>query len=234
MELMQWWNLPFVLPFAAGVVYLILMALGGDLLGGVEADADADVDADLGVDHDFDHGIEHSVGHEGEIDHEPSLALKALSFLGLGKVPISLLMMSFCFVWGISGWISNQFLESILRIPEIYFWFSLSIAGLSSIVLTRYLARGLAKIMPATESYVISMKDLVGKRAETRYPVTSNSGSATLYDIYNNLQEVSCRVETGEERIPANTQVILVHYDEQEKVFLVRRDQLETIRKITR
>lgn len=216
-QLLEWQNLPFVLPFIAAIGYLLLLA------SGMAPDHDHDVDIDHDVD--LDHGIEHSVGHGHDHDHEPhsaSLAAKAMSFLGLGKVPLSLLIMSFCFIWGFSGWLSNMILSPILRFPIIYFWISGIAAMFTSLTLTGMLARGLGKIMPSTESYGIKETDLIGSTAEVRYPITPNSGTACLYDNQQAFQEVQCRVSQDSQTIPANVRVILMGYDENQRAFIVR------------
>jgi|SRR3989338_6645099 len=223
MELLQWWNLPFVLPFVAAVGYLFLLATG-TVSAGHEFEADADADADADLDHGYDHGIEHSVGH-GE--QESGVAVKALSFLGFGRVPLSLILMSFCFIWGFSGWAANKVFAGVLFFPFLYFWPSAFVALISSVFLTGYIAKMLAWIMPATETYVASNQDLVGKVAEVRYPITEAAGSAVLYDDFRAFQEVSCRVAPGETKIPIGSRVVLMRYDDEDGIFVVRRDAAE-------
>lgn len=222
-ELLEWQNLPFVLPFIAAIGYLLLFAMGA----APDHDHDVDMDVDADADADVDHGIEHAIGHDHGHEHEPhstSLAAKFMGILGLGKVPLSLLMMSFCFIWGFSGWLSNMILSPILRFPVIYFWISGTVAVVSSVVLTGALARGLSKIMPSTETYGVKEADLVGRVAEVRYPVTSMSGTACLYDDQKSFQEVQCRVGANDEKIPSGARVVLMRYDEEEKFFIARRE----------
>ncbi|MBS3902955.1 MAG: DUF1449 family protein [Anaplasmataceae bacterium] len=233
-ELLAWYNLVFELPFIAGLLYLLLLASG---LGVSEHEAEADFDHDLDVmegvaDHDI--GIEHTGTDFGHHDHnhevghhnEPGSLAKALSFLGLGKVPISILMLSLCFVWGFTGWASNQLLKDVLRIPELYFWISLIIAASSSIFGTSFLARALAKVMPGTESYATVAKELEGKRATALFDITNSSGTARLRDQHLNLLDVPCRIGTGEEEIRAGTPLVLMRYDNQERVYIARPDRL--------
>lgn len=231
MELLNWWNLIFVLPFTAGVGYLLLFASGTVAVEhGVGPDADVGLDHDADFDHDLDHGIEHTV-HDHAVggEHEVGTIMKALSFLGLGRVPLSIIVMCFCFIWGFSGWASNQVFSSLLRVPGLFIWPSLGVALASSVLLTRYLALGLSKIMPATETYAVSKRQLVGRLAEVRYTVTETFGRAQLRDDTGVLQEVSCRVKPGEAEIPPGSRVVLLSYDEREKVFFVRRDPLQKL-----
>jgi len=224
---LQWYNLLFILPFLGAGFYLMLLASG---LTTAEHDADADLDHDVDFDHDADTDISHDVGHDYDHDlshiEEPGPLLRALSFLGVGKVPVSILMMSFCFIWGFTGLASNRMFGSIFPIPSLLAIVSIAIASVSSIFGTSFLARGLAKIMPSTESYGTRNRDLVGLNATSRFEITTSSGTARLYDQYNNYQSVPCRVASGEKPIPADAPVILIRYEEKEKAFIVRPDPL--------
>lgn len=231
MELLQWYNLVFILPFVTAVGYLVLLATGSVAVGHGDVDADVDMDAD--IDHDVDHGIEHTVGH-GYGDHEAGLAAKALSFLGFGRVPLSIILMSFCFIWGFTGWAANTVLGGILWFPILFFWPSLGVALVISVTLTSSLARGLSRIMPATETYAVSRRELVGKVATVRYPITAESGTATLHDHYGTFKEVQCRVNPDEPTIPEGSQVVLLRFDEEQEAFLIRQDPLGTLRHIPR
>lgn len=225
-QLLEWQNLPFVLPFVAAVIYLLLLAFGMAPDHDHDVDVDADFDAD--ADTDFDHGVEHAIGHDGHgHEHEPhsaGLAAKFMSVLGLGKVPLSFLVMSFCFIWGFSGWLSNMILDPILRFPVIYFWVSVAAAAVSSVTFTGQLARVLGKIMPSTETYGVKEVDFVGRVAEVRFPITPISGTACLYDDQHSFQEVQCRVQSDGEKIPIGARVVLMRYDETEKIFIARRE----------
>ncbi len=215
MEFLEWWNLVFELPFFAAVIFTLVLA------SGIMGDGGTDMDHDVSIDHDFDHDIggDHDIEHESE-----SFGLKALSFFGFGKVPVSILLTSFCFIWGFSGFAMNLIFKDVLRFPLIYFWFSAGIAAFNSVFITKYFAGVLAAIMPATETYALKNEDFVGTVAITRYSVTEKSGSATFYDEHKAFQEVPCRVFQGKRFIPANTRVILMKYDAEEKIFFVRVD----------
>jgi hypothetical protein len=217
MDLLAWWNLIFVLPAVAAVLYLGLLAAGA-----VDPGSDADVDAD--VDADLDHGIEHSLGS----DHEQSGSTvnSALTFLGFGQVPLSLLLLSLCLLWGFAGWASNTLLKDALDRPAIFFVISLVIATNVALLGTRYLARGIAKILPATESYGSTEHDLVGRLAKVRDRVTERQGRAQLYDAHGSLQEVPCRIKPGEEEIPPRTEVVLLSYDRAKGIYYVLADPL--------
>lgn len=235
MDLLQPWNLPFILPFSGALLYLFLLATG---TVPTEQDSDADLDADIDhdvadLDHDVDHGIEHYTGDHGSLHgdthHTPSTFSQVLGFLGIGRVPLSIIMMSFCFIWGFTGWAGNQLFADILRFPVLYFWPSAALALFSAVFGTKLLARGITHVMPSTESYSVSMRELVGKRAEVRYELTEGSGSVFLRDPYGNLLELPCRVKQGEATIPYGSPVILMGYDEREKAYVARYNPIKDL-----
>jgi hypothetical protein len=124
-------------------------------------------------------------------------------------------------LWGFFGWIGNGIFSSFFSSPGVFIWPSLLLALVASAVLTRLLANGLHRVMPATETYAVSNRQLVGKLASVRYAVSDTAGSAQLYDDQGRLHEVPVRVLPGETPIPAQTSVVLWRYDANANAFLV-------------
>ena len=227
MSIFEWWNLIFLLPALAAVLYLVLLATGtvaGDA-GDIDADLDADVDAgDI-------HGIEHAFGEAGHASHSdggPGGLLHVLSLVGVGRAPLSLLLISFFVLWGFFGWVGNGIFGSFLSSPGLFIWPSLLLALVGAAVLTRLLANGLHRLMPATETYAVSNRQLVGKLASVRYAVSATAGSAQLYDDQGRLHEVPARVLPGEAPIAAQTDVVLWRYDADANTFLVMPEHEST------
>ena len=220
MQLLDWQYLIFLLPIAFGTLYLLLLASG--LGGGSESgDADASAGHDLGMDHgDIAHGdLGHAdAGHAGA-DHDlsPGLFGMVVSFLGIGKVPMSILMMSYCFVWGAAG------IAGLTMLGESSVTRAIGIAAAGSILVTRYLAIGISKLVPSVESYSTPLATLVGLGGEVLYAITDSSGSVRVRDAGDNLRDVPCRVGPGDASIPAGTKVVLFHYDAAKKVFYVSK-----------
>lgn len=220
MEFLEWWNLIFILPFLGGICYLVLMLASGSSAMEQEVEVDLEGEVDLG-----------EIINEPslDVDTEPGLVFEALSFLGIGKIPMSIIILTFCFLWGFFGWIGNQIFRQILPSPGLFIWPSLGVALLSSIFGTRWLATVLAKIMPQTETYAVSNQQLVGKRAQALFNITEEFGRARLRDNSGNLIGVPCRVGPGEREIPSGSRVVLLHYDAERKLFLVRPDPMEEL-----
>lgn len=217
-ELLKWWNLVFVLPFITALGYLFLLASGT-----------------VASEHDLDHGIEHDVehdigsGHGHDIDHgmNLSLAQRALSFFGAGQMPISILLMSYCFMWGFLGWMGNTIFGAILLFPAVFIWPSLAVAFFGSLLFTKSLARVVRIIMPSTETYVTSNDQLIGKRGEADFIISEKTGLVSLHDDLGNHHQLECRVDYGKDPIPKGAKVLIMHFDQSQNVFIVRKDPLE-------
>ncbi len=220
-DLLQWWNLIFVLPFVAALGYLALQAIGGIHFDhGVEFDAH--FDHDIGVDHNAD--VSH--GHDSHSGESDSFILQVLSVLGVGRIPLASVIMSLCFLWGFLGWASNEIFKQVLP-GFVFVWVSIGIAFIGSIFFTRYLAIGIGKLMPSTETYGSDDYGLVGNVATLRYDLQPGSKcSATLFDEFKNFQEVPCRLMEGDEPMRAGESVVLMLFDQDEGCYEVSRNPL--------
>jgi hypothetical protein len=197
-ELLQWWNLIFLLPAGAAVLYVLLLAVGAAPVDDAGFDFDADVEGDAG--HDL------------------------LSVLGLGRVPLSLILVSFCMLWGLIGWFAVRAFSTIWPQPGTFIWPSLVVALLGTALLTRLVTSLLGRVMPRTESYGAGARELVGRVAEARYAITATGGTVQVYDQHGSLHEVPARVLPGDAPIPAGAQVILFRYDDVAGSYLVTQD----------
>jgi membrane protein implicated in regulation of membrane protease activity len=229
LELLQWWQLPFVLPFLVSLGYTLLMATGMATVG---HDTDVEVDHDVGVGADFDHdaevGVEHSTefSHHGHESGESGSALmKIFSVLGVGKTPISIIFTTFCFVWSFTGYAANMLLAPIFRVPEVYFWISAGIAAFVSVVLTGRFAKLLGRLIPSKESYATREGDLVGRTGSAVSELSGSFGRVQVYDSFRNLHEVMCVVPEGQDSIARGSEIVLVSYDRDKSRYTARLAQ---------
>jgi len=196
-------NLVFLLPMVLGVIFLALSILG------TETDSD----------HDFGHeldGINDISGKEELLNHfEGGLMDKMLSIFGIGKVPFSILATCWLFIYGFIGMTLNSvFGRSIWMI-------SMVIALVGSLILTSFLSRLLAKIMPKAESYGSKLADFVNHEATiTILNEDKTKGQAYLYDTYGNAQNVSIKSDSP---LSKNAKVILLTYNREENSFNVKQ-----------
>lgn len=208
-ELVQWYNLVFVIPLALAAIILALQISG--LLEFGESDGDADND---GIPDHLDHDF-HAHTSQGGEKHGGIFGV-----LGLGKIPLSIVLISLLILFGFTGFTANVVLANF-GLPTITFWLSLSIALVTSVCITSVLANAIAKIMPKKESYAESPKHFAGKSGFALYQITENSGFVRVKDQYGNTHELPARVFPGESIIPAGSEIALVEHDENLKGFYV-------------
>jgi hypothetical protein len=114
---------------------------------------------DFGVDvHLADHA---HVDHAGEVDAD----FDVLGWLGVGKVPVGVLLVSFLFLFGTTGVLVQHLAEALLAHP-----LGAALAGLitapPSLALNGLTARGLAKVLPHDTTTAVTLDTLLGRRAK--------------------------------------------------------------------
>lgn len=167
-------------------------------------------------------------GFVGDFDMDADVDVPtSLSILGLGKAPLMIIITSFCTMWGISGYISNTLFSKIPLSPYIYVWGSLAIALIISLLFTRKIAFLVAKIMPSTESYLSTKSDLIGKTGKALYDVTTKQGNVHVYDQFDTLLELSCRIRSEESVISSDSTVVLMEYIEEGNYYYVQPSKIE-------
>jgi len=217
-------NLIFIIAMFLGLILII-----GQMTGSFGGDADHDVDHDIG------HDVGHDAGHDTDGDHDhdqdghdhgPSLMFRALSLLGVGRVPLTVVMMTAALVFGVSGLIANAIMEPVLRFPWVYGPISCGAALVVMWFCTGLIARLVANILPGTETYTVSKKDLVGKTANLILQAGPDSRveNAHVSDDGGTLHTVTCK--TGGEVLERGTQVLLVSYDHEADVFTGEKARL--------
>jgi hypothetical protein len=216
--MLEWQYLIFLLPIAAAVLYLLMMTVGLAWGGGADLDAGHDVHVDVG--HDVSVGAGHDVGghdadgHHGS--HGPHVGLlgRLFGLFGVGKVPLSILGLSACLIWGAAGLLLNVF-RGVELIGQ-----NIGLAALAALAGSRAIAEGLAMLLPREESYHTPKEELVGHVGEVLYEVTPTSGTVRLSDPSGNLLDLDCRVQGGA-ALKAGTRVVLQQYEPAADVFLV-------------
>jgi hypothetical protein len=184
-----------------------------------------DHDVDQDVDHDVDHDVEHDVatgaGHDA--GGMPAWA-GALRFLGVGQVPVTMLLLILLGAFGILGWIANS---AVLGITPKYpgGWALGLVLALDVLVggaITHRLAGFLGKAVPAFSSTATSVKRLVSRRGHVvSAQVDETYGQVKLRDPGGTLITVFAVVDPGKPPIPRDSSVVLVEYDPAKKRFVV-------------
>lgn len=211
--LFEWWNLIYVIPFLGGFLFLLIQAAGLSGDGDHDIDHDLDHDLDTDADHDHDHDADHSAG-------EDSIFWRATSVLGIGHVPLSIVFMTLCFVWGFSGFTINSLLHPLLRTPLFFLPLSMFGALIISFTVTGVVSRIVARVMPKTSTHYNVEEDLVNQIGEALYSIDGKSGTVRVRDDYGNLQQYPA-FSGADEQIPSGARVLLVAFDRDKGAFEV-------------
>ena len=104
-----------------------------------DVDAEADVDADADVDHDIDadSDVDADADHDAEGDGDQgsgssSSIFAAMTWLGIGRVPVSIVLLVLLLSWGVIGFCSNQALRERIADPAKIGLISIAIAAVGS------------------------------------------------------------------------------------------------------
>ena len=197
---LDWYNVVFTASIVFWLIYLFMTAIGGSTSDHMDVSHDADPDF-----HDLNHDVHHEIGH----GH--SLTSNLLSFLGVGKCPISIILMLLGISFGFIGLVCNGFF-SAFKIPVIlYFWFSFGIALIAAVAFTRACSTVIARYMPKKGTTALDdLSCLVGLHGETSTIVDKDGGRIRVQDQYGSMHNLYCTMVEGDEPIPPNTEVLIV------------------------
>lgn len=216
----EWQNAVFVAPIVFWLIYLFCSL---DSLGH-ETDADLTHEHDFEHDHDVDQG---DGGHEVQ-DHSSDVSSgmfkSALSFLGIGRCPMSIVLMTFGISWGFIGLVSNQIFTKLYLPSPIYFWFSVVAATILGSLFTRTISFRVAKWLPKNETTAVGLDSLVGNRGFASVPIDTSYGRARVQDKYGDYHNIDCRISREfSEEIQAGEEIIVLQYLFSDKTFIVGR-----------
>lgn len=234
--LLNWWNLIFVVPFLVAVLYLavsVVSGLGfgdGDVDGDADVETDADADVDTEVEVEADGDIEADADTDGDADADTDhegvpLYMTALSWLGLGRVPLTLMLMAMLLGWGLVGFAANRLLWEDMQqrgaaeqLPMI----SIPVAAVGSLLLTALFAQLMGRWLPLNESYVSRRHELLGLVGEAVLPINREFGMAFVRDERGDGFQVPCRLSKDAQPIDKGAKVRLVGYNGKQKLFYVQ------------
>lgn len=215
-DLSLWYNLIFTVPILLVIFYVILQIFGLalDFGGDTDAgDADGDVDADADIDTDF------------------SALDRALGFINVGKVPLTIIIATFLLFWGVSGFMTNGIIRNVLDgFPSAFIMASCGVALVVSIIATKFLSGVIARLFPTIETYSSSNQSLLGQVAQVvSGEVTSEFGRAKVKDPYGNVLTIFCKTPEGKEVLKRGDEVVLIDYDPSDKKFEVTKADFSDI-----
>lgn len=241
--LFAWWNLIFIVPFLLALLYLGLYAISGAGFGDTDADADADadIDADAHIDADGDVALDADSDLDTHADAHPDLEhsggggaahgthtpfyMGALGWLGVGRVPLSLLLMVWLTSWGVIGFLINALAYPALQDRSYLPGLSLPAAAVGSLLFTSVFARLMARWVPLSETYARRRHELLGLVGEAIYPINDSFGLVSVRDDRGVLFQIPCRVFRAGPPIDKGSRVRLVAYNGKQRLFYVTQDK---------
>lgn len=160
-----------------------------------------------------------AAGDHGDIhgDHDTSYVSSLLAILGIGKAPISLLMVSGSFLWGAGGLTINRVLGTGAMAVNFVG------AGVLCMVGTRLLAEGFARLIPNVQTYHVRRSELAGEVGKALYTIHEKGGIVRVIDPLKTMRDLECRTYEGDTPISAGSDVVLCEYDSLRGIWLVRR-----------
>ena len=221
--LMQWWNLIFIVPFGLALLYLGVYALSGFTFGDADADFHADApDMDAGADVDVEADADaHGPDLHGHGDSHVPIHIAAMSWIGIGRVPLSLVLMVLLLTWGFFGFATSYYMERNLQGFAMAPVVSIVVAAVGSMLATSLASSAIARWLPTSETYAMRRHDLLGRTGEAIYQIDHQTGVVSLRDENNDLFQVPCRVHADHAPIPKGSRVRLVAYNGREKAYYV-------------
>ena len=194
----------------------------------VDADADADVDADVDaeVDHDIDADADADHDADGEAGHgaggsSTSSIFAAMTWLGIGRVPVSIVLLVLMLSWGVIGFCSNQVLRQRIAEPARIGFISIAVALVGSALVTRVTTRLVATVLPDGESYAVRRHELLGSVGKAVSAINASFGLVAVHDEHGHLFQVPARTRGEGIDIAKGASVRLVAYTAKNRTFHV-------------
>jgi hypothetical protein len=136
-----------------------------------------------------------------------------LRFFGVGRVPLSVLLMMLFFAWGFLGVSANALLLQAPRFADAPWQVSVPVALAGCALLGRAAAVFLARWLPTTETYARDRAALVGRAGQAILRIDQRFGMAAVRDARGNGHQVACRVADGAAPIEKGMPLRVAAYD---------------------
>lgn len=206
--LLAWYNLIFLVPVLTGVVAALAATTGFGMETGEAGESDG-----------FDGDSDDVSGHAVDVHSDGNLFERALSLLGVGRVPLSIVITVSSLTFGVTGILLNFFLFSVLKSHILTTGASSVGAFAAMLVITNGLAGWLSRVLPSVETYGVSHTGLEGRVGTLVLSANTEFGIAHVYDEHRELHRVQCKTYQG--TIPEGTEVVIIHYEKSESVYYV-------------
>ena len=173
------------------------------------AATDAHVDAHADADH----------NDAGSNSSPASAFLYLLNWCGVGRMPLSLVLMIFLLCWGSIGFCAMRIQEGGNLDRSIAV--AVMVAGVIGISVTHFVSSVLGKALFQSGNLSRRRHELLGSLGEALYPIDATFGMVCGRDDRGELFQVACRTEKGQDVVEKGAAVQLVAYTAKERMFYV-------------
>jgi len=218
--LSAWYNWVFLFPALVAVMMIgVELVFGGlsEMLGiAIDVDLDGVPDLDTG-DIDFDVPDGHGVH------------LDFLSWLGMGKVPITILLEAMCLSFGMTGLIVNSLLVVVgSAVPVLLFPIVVLGSGTIAIFITKFFGGFLSNIVPSDSTMSKTPSEYIGQVATVVSAINSGVGQVGLN--VRGIGQVTLPARKSphlKEGLPRDTRVVIVGYDQESHIYVAEPAHLQ-------
>jgi len=208
---MSWETGVFLAPIVAAALLFAGVAFGGGEDGdGVGKEFGKDVGGDGHHAHDASHAM---AAHGEQSSGGP------LSFLGVGRVPLGVVVVSLLSTFGSAGFVISTYAGGNAAAGALG-------GGVAAIFLTRWMSKLVSRVLPSRESYNVRKSDLIGRSGRAIGEVTVDDGFVQVTDHEGNLHQV--RARTSGATLPKGATLLLVERVPERDVYVVEAFDPET------
>jgi membrane protein implicated in regulation of membrane protease activity len=166
-------------------------------------------------------GVAALFGADAEPDAEPDASAEGdageavlgawLSTLGVGRVPLGVLLTMNLLLFGGLGLAASELLRAVLPFG-IAVWVALPLAALIAISLSARAARWVGRVLPSVETHGARRSDLIGRMGRAELAIDAEFGRAKVVDFGGATHQLRC--VTSGPRIGPGTEIVVTDVDE--------------------
>jgi hypothetical protein len=204
---LKWYNLMFYIPLAMA----ILSALGAGFEHDIHGDADIHGDIHADGDQDADQDSEHT-----------GLGMRFLGFLGFGKVPLAISLMTLLLLYAGTGLMCNTILKPAIDLFSGFALISVAVAVFVTFFGTAFVSRTIGRLLPTTETNSVKKNDLVG--CSGKIILDCNQVGIAIAQIKNRsggLYQIQCKSDI---KLDFGMKILTIDYDSTSDFFTVVQD----------
>jgi membrane protein implicated in regulation of membrane protease activity len=219
--LFTWANAPYTTAILVVVFSLLFQIFGllpwseadhalagdaGDADGSHTLTGDTHHDVDAGHDVDTDHDADHHQDTDGE---------GVLALLGVGKVPLSIVLQTLFMMFGLVGVSATTLIAwTTGHLATSYLALSVPIALVGGLLLSMATVRAVAHVVPSVSGQAHTRRELVGQSGVViSSKVSAEFGEVRLQDPTGRTLRLVCYTSADEPLIPEGTEVLITDWD---------------------